>query len=219
MTVKTGNKARQRATSTFNFLNKKIESLEWEGKWKQTFGNPPKKGIWYIGGHSASGKTSFVVQLVKALTDLNMYVRFYNFEEGDGSTSLQEICRREDIYSAGKKVQWVHDFITCDEIKRELKSLRRINAAVIDSRKEVGMTAKQVLELKREFPEMLIIIICHVLPNGMPETAADRQVKQAARMKITVDRYRAINEGRTFGEIDYYNVWKERADKAWAENI
>ncbi|MFV0313455.1 MAG: hypothetical protein ACK5KN_17660 [Dysgonomonas sp.] len=211
-------KARQRATSTYNFLNKQVERLEWEGKWQQTFGNPPKKGIWYIGGHSGSGKTSFVVQLVKALTDLGMRVRFYNFEEGDESTSLQETCRREGIYEAGSKVQWVHEFIAYDEIKSELESLR-INAAVIDSRKEVGMTAKQVLELKRGCPDMLIIIICHVLPNGMPESAADRQVKQAARMKITVDRYRALNEGRTFGEIDYYNVWKEKADKMWAENI
>lgn len=211
-------KARQRATSTYNFLNKKIERLEWAGKWQETFGNPPKKGIWYIGGHSGSGKTSFVVQVVKALTDLGMRVRIYNFEEGDGSTSLQEICVREGIPEAGSKVQWVHEFIPYDELKKELETLR-IDVAVIDSRKEAGFTAKQILELKRDHSDLLIIIICHVLPNGMPETAPDRQVKQAARMKITVDRYRALNEGRTFGEKGYYDVWKEKADLCWAENL
>ena len=211
-------KAQQRATSTYNFLNKKIEKLEWTGEWQKTFGNPPKKGIWYIGGHSGSGKTSFVVQLVKAFANLGMHVRFYNFEEGSESTSLQETCLREEIHKVGDKIQWVHDFITYTEIKKELKTLRT-NVAVIDSRKEVGMTAKQVLELKREIPNIIIVIICHVLPNGMPESAADRQVEQAAKMKITLDRFRALNKGRTFGEIDYYNVWKERADQCWAENI
>lgn len=212
-------KEKERATSTYNFLKKQVERLDWEGKWRHTFGNPPRKGIWYIGGHSGSGKTSFVVQLVKALTDLDMRVRFYNFEEGDESTSLQETCKREGLHGkAGSKVQWVHEFIVYDKLKKELESLR-INVAVIDSRKESGMTPKQVLELKRDFPGMLIIIICHVLPNGNPESAADRQVWQAARMKITVDRFRAMNGGRTFGEINYYNVWEERAGVLWAENL
>ena len=210
--------ARQRATSTYNFLNKKIERLEWRGEWQRTFGNPPKKGIWYIGGHSGSGKTSFVMQLVKALTELNQRVRIYNFEEGEESISLQETCIREGFPEAGNKIQWVHQFIGHVEMRKEFKELR-MNAVVIDSRKEAGLTGRQILELKRDFPDLLIIIICHVLPNGMPESAADRQAKQAARMKITVDRFRALNEGRTFGEIGYYNVWKEKADRMWAENI
>lgn len=211
-------KARQRATSAYNFLNQKIDRLNWDGEWLRTFGNPPKNGIWYIGGHSGSGKTSFVVQLMKVLADMGMRIRFYNFEEGEGSTSLQETCLREGIQETGSKVQFVNYFIPYSEVREELETLR-IQAAVIDSRKELGLTAKQILEMKRDFPGMLIIIICHVLPNGMPESAADRQAKQAARMKITVDRFRALNEGRTFGEIGYYNVWKEKADRMWAENI
>lgn len=205
----------RRATSTYNFLNRKIDTLNWGKKWNRTFGNPPKGGLWYIGGHSASGKTSFVIQLIKEFTNLDMRVRFYNFEEGDGSPSLQDTCLREGIHETKNLVQWVNEFIPYSEIKKELDTLR-LDVAVIDSRKEVGMSAKQVLELKRKFPNHIIVIICHVLPNGIPESAADRQVKQAARMKITVDRFRALNEGRTFGEIGYFEVWKERADELWA---
>ncbi len=206
---------RQRATSSSNFLNKKIDTLEWGNKWSHTFGKPPKRGIWYIGGHSASGKTSFIVQLMVEFAHLGMRTRFYNFEEGDESISLQETCIREGVKDIGSKIQFVHDFIPYDEVKKELETLR-LNVAIIDSRKELGLTARQVLELKREFPNLIIIIICHVLPNGFPESAADRQVKQAARVKITVDRFRALNEGRTFGEIDYYEIWKDKADILWA---
>lgn len=207
----------KRATSLYNFLAKKIDTLDWDGEWKQTFGCPPTTGIWYVAGHSGSGKTTFIVKLMKQFAVMGMKVRFYNFEEGDGSSTLQEIFLREDFESHKKKITIVSDFLPYEDIVAELKKTKA-KVVVIDSRKEVGMTSKQVLELKRLFgDDMLLVIVCHVLPNGQPETGADRQVMQSARMKIFVDRFRAINRGRTFGEVEYFDIYKEKGELLWAE--
>lgn len=206
----------QRATSLHNFLSKKIETLPFDGEWKRTFGEPPASGIWYVAGHSGSGKTTFLVKLMKEFAGIGMRVRFYNFEEGDGSATLQEIFIREDFSKHKNKITVVSEFIPYEEIAGELGRIKA-KVVVIDSRKEVGMTSRQVLELKRNFPDHIIVIVCHVLPNGQPESGADRQVMQAARMKIFVDRFRAINRGRTFGEVDYFDIYKEKSEELWAE--
>jgi len=210
-------KARQRATSISNFLNIDIVELEFTGEWELAFGRPQRGGIWYISGTPGSGKTSFIVQLIKVFASLDMRVRFYNFEE-QVSKPLQEAMVRERINEVADKVVMINEVIPYPEIKRELETTRT-HAVIIDSRKKARLTSKQVEELRKSFPNITIVIICHVKTNGTPEQAADATVFQEATQKIKVDRYRALSMGRSFGERGYYNVWKEKADQCWAENI
>lgn len=210
-------KAQQRATSLYNFLNQKIETLQLEGEWNLAFGNPEKGGIWYISGLPGSGKTSFVVQLIKMFSEMGQRVRFYNFEE-QYSAALQEAFIREGFDANTGNVRLVNTPIPYAELKKELTNTRT-NVAVIDSRKKAKLKANQIEELRELFPGIIIAIICHVKGNGAPEQAADAAVFQEASLKIKVDRFRAISLGRSFGERGYYNVWKERADKCWAENL
>jgi hypothetical protein len=112
----------------------------------------------------------------------------------------------------------INEVIPYPEIRKELETTRT-HAAIIDSRKKARLTSKQVEELRELFPNITIVIICHVKPNGTPEQAADATVFQEATQKIKVDRYRALSMGRSFGERGYYNIWKEKADQCWAENL
>lgn len=215
-------KERQRATSIYNFLNKKIERLEFTGEWEKTFGRPPKVGIWYICGYPGSGKTSFICMFMKALSDLGMRTRFYNFEEGDDSPTLQDTVRRVGISENESNIQVISDLMPFEEMKEELLNPNlRVNALIIDSRKEAGLTSINIKEIKKIARErgLLIAIICHVAPNGSPEQTADWDVWRAAKMRVTIDRLRAINIGRTFGVRSYFDIWKERADVLWAENV
>lgn len=210
-------KARQRATSIYNFLNTKFERIEFEGEWKLAFDQPEKGGIWYVGGRPANGKTSFVVQLVKALAELGMRVRFYNFEE-QTSITMQETIRRENLTDVESNVQLVNWIVDYQQIREELEKLR-VNVAVIDTIQKSGISKTQVEELRRDFPNILIVFVSHVQPNGLPEKAPANQAYREASLKIYVDRFRAISQGRYFGELGYYNIWKEKADKCWAENV
>lgn len=212
-----GKKARQRATSVTNFVNTNIEELAFTGEWELAFGRPQKGGIWYVSGTPGSGKTSFIVQLIRAFAELGMRGRFYNFEE-QVSKPLQEAFLRERITEVADSIVMINEVIPYEEIKRELETTRT-HFAIIDSRKKARLTSKNIEDLRKDFPNITIVIICHVKPNGTPEQTADATVFQEASQKIKVDRYRALSMGRSFGERGYYNVWKEKADQCWAENI
>lgn len=210
-------KARQRATSIYNFLNMKFERIEFEGAWKDAFDQPEKGGIWYIGGRPTNGKTSFVVQLIKELARMGMRVRFYNFEE-QASISMQKTIRRENLADVAHNIQVVNFIMTYDEIKKEIASTRT-QVIVIDTIQKAGITKSEVEELRKEFPNILIVFVSHVLPNGLPEKAPANQAYREASLKIYVDRFRAISQGRFFGRLGYYTIWQEEADKCWAENV
>ena len=210
-------KARQRATSIHNFLSMKFERIAFEGAWRDAFDQPEKGGIWYVGGRPTNGKTSFVVQLIKVLAELGMKVRFFNFEE-QASISMQETICRERLIDVAHNVQVISFMLSYAEIRKELETTRT-HVAVIDTIQKSGITKAQVEELRRDFPDVLIVFVSHVLPNGLPEKAPANQAYREASLKIYVDRFRAISQGRYFGKLGYYDIWEEKAAKCWAENV
>lgn len=210
-------KARQRATSIHNFLNMKFERIEFEGAWKDAFGQPEKGGIWYVGGRPTNGKTAFVVQLIRELARLGMRVRFYNFEE-QASISMQEAIIRENLSEVEHNIQVVNTPLSYEEVCEELDT-KRTHVAVIDTIQKAGFTKSQVEDLRKSYPNITFVISCHVLPNGLPEKAPANQVYREASLKIFIDRYRAISQGRYFGKLGYYDIWKEKAAQEWAENV
>ncbi|MDH6310564.1 hypothetical protein M2451_003346 [Dysgonomonas sp. PFB1-18] len=206
--------ARQRATSISNFLSMTFEVIEFIGEWLLAFGRPEKGGIWYVGGRPTNGKTSFVVQLIKALALLGFRIRFYNFEEQQ-SITMQKTIRRVGLEEVAKNIVMINSLISYKELKEEIANTRN-DVIVVDTIQKSGITAKQVEELRELFPSKLIIFVCHVQPNGLPDKQAAVQAYREASLKIFCDRFRAISQGRYFGERGYYNIWKEEADKYWA---
>lgn len=205
---------RQRATSITNFLNMTFEVIEFTGEWLLAFGRPEKGGIWYVGGRPTNGKTSFVVQLIKALALLGMRVRFYNFEEQE-SITMQTTIRMVGLAEVAKNIVMINSLIDFQELKEEIANTRN-DVIVIDTIQKSGITAKQVEELRELFSTKLIIFVCHVQPNGLPDKNAANQAYREASLKIFCDRFRAISQGRYFGERGYFNIWKKKADEYWA---
>lgn len=59
----------KRAYSPKEIAAKKWVTLPWDEKWSKPFGFPAENASWFISGASASGKSSFVMQLGKELWD------------------------------------------------------------------------------------------------------------------------------------------------------
>lgn len=211
-------KARQRATSIYNFLNMDFELIQFEGRWRDAFDQPEKFGIWYVGGRPTNGKTSFVVQLMHELAKQGMHIRFYNFEE-QRSKSMQKAVRRENIDpQIAKRIQVVNWPMSYADMLKDIDSTRS-NVIVIDTVQKSGLTPKQIEEMRELYPQKLIVFVSHVQPNGLPDKATGVQAYREASLKIFMDRHRALSQGRYFGKLGYYDSWEERAAKEWAENV
>lgn len=74
----------KRAFSPKEVLAKTYKTLQWDGEWVEAFGLPTVNETWLIHGQSGSGKSSFVMQLARKLTEYGT-VLFMSYEEGSGS--------------------------------------------------------------------------------------------------------------------------------------
>lgn len=57
----------KRALTPRDIAAKKWKCLPWGEKWSKPFGFPAENASWFISGASASGKSSFVMQLAREL--------------------------------------------------------------------------------------------------------------------------------------------------------
>ena len=83
----------KRAFSPKEVLAKKYKTLPWGEKWRVPFGDVPTNETWFISGASASGKSSFVMQLAKELCNYGTTL-YLSYEEGI-SQSFQMRIKRE----------------------------------------------------------------------------------------------------------------------------
>ena len=71
----------KRAYTIENIEAIKYECLNWDDYWRNPFGNPAIDSSWFILGPSASGKSSFVMQLGRELCRKGK-VLYVSYEEG-----------------------------------------------------------------------------------------------------------------------------------------
>ena len=71
----------KRAFSPKEVLAKTYKTLSWDGEWAEAFGLPTVNETWLIHGPSASGKSSFAMQLARKLTEYGT-VLYMSYEEG-----------------------------------------------------------------------------------------------------------------------------------------
>jgi predicted PilT family ATPase len=55
----------KKALNVANILNQKIERIQFKGEMYEAFKEPQNKGVWFVWGASASGKSTFLLQLAK----------------------------------------------------------------------------------------------------------------------------------------------------------
>ena len=58
----------KRALTVNEVLKEKKTTFDFEGQWREAFGEPERTGVWFIWGNSGNGKSSFTMQLCKELS-------------------------------------------------------------------------------------------------------------------------------------------------------
>ncbi|MFG6386183.1 MAG: AAA family ATPase [Muribaculaceae bacterium] len=196
----------KRAYSPKEVISKTYKTLPWGEKWSGPFGFVPTNEIWFISGASASGKSSFVMQLAKELANYGL-VLYGSYEEGIS----QSFKDRINLFKM-KEVQGRFRVVTDDTYNELIERLAKPKSprfVIVDSFQVAGWTYEQAKSLIARFPSKSFIFISQEY-KGQPMGKAAVRLRYIAGMKVRVVGYKAFCQGRFTGDPgSYYTVWEE----------
>ncbi|MDL2254990.1 ATP-dependent serine protease [Parabacteroides sp. OttesenSCG-928-K15] len=212
---------KKKRMSVYNILKKEYKTIPFSEEWIDAFGHPETTGIWYVSGKPTNGKTAFTMKLTYELARIGMRVAYFSYEEGT-RYPFQDKIRRFNWRDVDRNIiieDFEYRFISFKEMGKWLEANKRVKVVVIDSIQRWDMKRKDLSELMLMAQSRLFIFVSHVDGKGQPSGAVATEIHRDAYLKIWVEGFRAFSKGRIFGSKGYYDIWKEKADAYWAENI
>jgi hypothetical protein len=203
----------KRSYTVTDILNKRYKTFPFDGAWAEAFSQPERRGRWFIWGNSGNGKTSFVMQLCKKLSQYDT-VLYVSLEEG-ASMTVQKNFTRYKMHECGNRFALVVE--SMEELKERLRKKKSPSIVVIDSLQYTQMNYTDYIHLKEEFTSKLIILISHAR-GRLPAGESAQRIQYDADLKIWVEGYKAFSKGRYIGSKGEFVVWKEGAEKYWGES-
>lgn len=196
----------KRALTVANILSINIATIDFSGRFYDVFGNPQKKARWFVWGQSGSGKSSFVMQLIKEFAQKEKTL-LVSLEEALDDENLQDRLKLFNMQDVSKNFTIVDDNL--EELTERLNKRNSPQVIVIDSAPYffMGYTFNDYLSFTRQFKEKTLIFIGHA--NGQqPKTEFEQKIMFDATQKVIVSGYLATNKGRKFGPHEtQYVVW------------
>ena len=197
----------KRAYSPKEIAKKTYKTLPWGGRWEEAFGLPEERATWFISGASASGKSSFVMQLAYELTHYGQ-VLYLSYEEGLNQ-SFQERMLRFDL---DKRQGWfrVVPNDTLDDLTARLKKRHSAKFIIVDSFQMSHWDYAEVENLVQNvFPKKCFIFISQE-EKGQPTGKPARRLRYLADVKVRVQGFRAYCQGRFNPDAgNSFVVWEE----------
>lgn len=185
--------------SMADFDKMRFRTIALDDRWTAHLGAIEPSGTIMVWGDSGQGKTSYCLQLAKALTKAQLRTVYISMEEGYVGT-LQTACRREGL--VGNKYFYVSAIRTLDEIEPLLVSQRAPRVVIIDSLQYSGMDYDDYKELTTKYPKQLFIIVSHA-DGREPRGAAAQSIKYNANVKVVVVGFQAFATSRYGGGAPY----------------
>lgn len=206
----------KRGLSITDLLNKKYDTIPFEGGWLDAFSTPESTGVWFIWGGSGNGKSRFVLQLCKELCRTGMIGLYNSLEEADAMT-LQEAVRETGLQEANRRLRVINENMT--DLSERLKKRRSPDFVVIDSFQYSELNYPQYKKFKETHKNKLIIFVSHA-DGRQPSGRSAKSVMFDASLKIWVEGYTATSKGRYIGTNGgTYTIWKEGAEIYQNNNI
>lgn len=201
-----------RAYSPTEILKMKYSTLKWSNRWEDAYSNPETTGVWFVAGNSTNGKTGFIMELIKELGGLNIGKIFLNaFEEGTRLT-MQESLRKHGIEEVKRNV-----LIGCEsiaELDKRLSKRKAPKIVIIDSIQASKITTAQFMAFREKYQYKHLLIFTSQVAGKEPKGKTASNIRYYADLKIWVEGFRAISQGR-YKAGGYYTIWEEGATKYW----
>ena len=196
----------KRAYSPKEIAGKTYKTLPWGGRWEEAFGQPEENATWFVSGASASGKSSFVMQLAYELTHYGQ-VLYLSFEEGVSQSFRDRMLR----FELDKRQGWfrVVTSATPEQVAERLRKRHSAKFIIVDSFQDAGWEWLETKALLEAFPRKSFIFISQEA-KGQPLGKAAVRLRYRADVKVRVVGYRAYCQGRFNPDAgNSYIVWEE----------
>lgn len=210
----------QKLFSVSEVLRQRKVTFRNVGPFERLFGHPERSGVWFIWGQSGNGKSSFVMQLVKALLhpDNGSTLIYDSLEESTSKTFQDSLIRHSMADVRGFQIlqpEYVGALI------QRLHRPKSPNIIVIDSVQHMMLSFADYIRLREAFPHKLFILISQA-DGRNPSGKAAKAIMYDATLKLWVEGYRCFSKGRFFGPDPLrsdYTIWDERARLYWGNDF
>lgn len=187
----------RRAKTTQNLYDKKHTEFEFDGIWKETFGNPDTGGAWLIWGDEKNGKTWVTLIMANYLSGFRK-LHYISAEEGTGKDFVASV-KRAQISPLNKQIHY-EEYEPIEDVQERLGMRNAPRIVIIDNITVYNDELKNggVKKLLRDFPDVLFIFLAHE-ERGEPYTATAKLVRKLAKVIIKVEGLVAVVSGRCPG--------------------
>ena len=202
----------QKAYSYTDIAKRNFKMLELEGEWKQHLGNMERSGSVLVLGDSGDGKTTYALQMTKAIAP-NERVLYNSAEEGIRA-SFKRSLMLNNMKAVATRFKYVKEGY--DELFERLKMKRQPKVVIIDSAQYFfrGKSIKDYFELIETYYDTLFIFISHI-KKGMPKGAVANEIYWDCQNRILVSDFKAhIMKSRCGAdETTPYTINQQKADE------
>lgn len=203
-----------RAYSAKQVINKKRKVYEFDGDFKDSFGNPEQNAVWFIWGQSGNGKTRLVLEICKYLTRFDK-VDYDSLEEG-ACQSMAIALRDTQMEEVEGKFRLL-DVMPFEDLVRRLAGKKQAGFAVIDSVQYAGFDYDRYKEVKQKLRKKCLIFISHATGNNPKGNTAD-SIRYDSSIKVHVVGYVAKVVSR-YGGNKPFIIWEDGAKKYWGKKF
>ncbi len=204
-----------KAIGVKRLLNTSFKTLDFDGKWLESFGKPSHNFKCLIWGNSRHGKTNFTTQLIKYLSRFGKV--FYNSIEEGKSRSLQIAWERNEMMDVDGLVTLL-DRERVKEVIARLKKQRSIKFLVLDSTQMARLSLDDYLELVDVARNRVALIFISHAEGKEPKGAVAKELKYDADVKIYVEGFKADVASR-YGGNEPYIIWQQGAEDYWGASL
>lgn len=200
----------KKALTVGNVISQKVSLIDFDvhaPDLYQAFGNPQKRGVWFIWGGSGSGKSSLALAIIKALCAAGNFKGLHN--ELEEETDDADFIERIKLYQM-QDVDFLSASYDYEQLTEYLSRRNSAQAVVINSATYLFKNLDQYFEFTRKFKRNKIIIIIGMAKGNNPYTELEQKIMFDANKKIFCSGYLAQCKGRTIGPNGgSYIIWKE----------
>lgn len=202
----------KKAYSYTDITKRNFKMLQLEEKWKLHLGEMERSGSVLVLGDSGHGKTTYALQLTKAISPIERVL--YNSAEEGIRASFKRSLMLNNMKVVKSRFKYVKE--SYDELFERLKMKRQPKVVIIDSVQYFfrGKSVKDYFNLIETYYNTLFIFVSHI-SKGMPKGAVANEIYWDCQNRILVQDFQAIIKKSRTGadETKPYIINQQKADE------